>query len=855
MERAAKEMVVEARQGIEGGVTAPSSQPSALVLTTDLPYFPGKMGVDYFNLRHLSGSYRVGVVAPCYGNYPAEGVANLELFLDGSYFWPRAVPDMHVQLPEEPGAVLRSWVWKIPGRVRSWVFRNRLRLLDKPSDALEKVSILSNCAPQLLFALTQHHWQSIVLIQTGIESWLDYLPPMGGKVVYFHDVRADYYGRALKNPTAPHRSSAEISAVHRQEQSAAQRAEVVGFVSELDQERANGLFKMSAESGIAAISVDTSYYTPAPSGWARDERPIVLFTGHLSHPPNVDAVLHFLSDIWPQVLKGNPKAIFQAVGMVPSEALKTALAASPNCELHANVPDIRPYFWNASTYVVPMRYGGGVRQKIFEAWSMRVPVVCTTMASEGTGARHGEHCFLEDASDAFAARVVQSLAQAAPVQAVIDIAKVYVEATNSIEAAAPGFERLVNRSIRIKRRKPFKLLFDLRWMELGHAGGIEQATYELVSAIARIDRRNAYRVMAPRSACHEWMLPQTFNMKFHYTDGVERETEALQSLLTNGLAQSVGQMPVLNTAMRNLAHLHKLDFDLVHSVAGYTHPDLIGLPNILTINDLQHLHYPEFFTAQQLEERERLYRSSAERADHIICISEFTRQDVHRSYGVPLEKMSTVWIVPSRNVWDVVDPAERDSLLARLGLTGPFVFFPAHCWPHKNHARLVEAFSNVLSRLPADLKLVMTGRAFPEDHPAAVQIRDRQLESRVVHLGYRSPLEIRSLFQGCLALVFPSLFEGYGMPVAEAIIAGKPVLCSNATSLPEIAGDAALTFDPKNTHEIGEALVAIATQPALREKLAKAAVSRRHLFSARRSAVQTLSIYRRVYEGLYGNQL
>jgi glycosyltransferase involved in cell wall biosynthesis len=824
---------------------------SVLVLTTDLPYFPGKMGVDYFNLRHVAQQHRVGVVGPCYESFPKDGVANLEAFLDGAYFWPRPAVPVTAMLPEEPRAQLSSWVARLPGRLRLRAFRHLLGIKNQPSDAIEKLAILSNCAPQLLRALTDRNWHSIVLIQTNIEPWLDYLPPMGGKVVYFHDVRADYFIRTIASPHRVAVEPSEIRAIQQQEQRVTERADVVGFVSELDHQRANRLFRMRAVGGVAAISVDTSYYTPAPADWVRDPRHVVLFTGHLAHPPNVDAVLYFLKEIWPSVLRRLPDAVFQAVGMVPAPVLVAAMAEAPQCELHANVPDIRPYFWNASTYVVPMRYGGGVRQKIFEAWSMGVPVVCTTMAAEGTGAEHGVQCFLEDVPETFAERVA-ALSGGVEFVPVVSAAKSFVESTNSVSAAAPGFQRLIEMAIAVKRNKPFKLLYDLRWMELGHAGGIEQATYELVSAIAQIDRRNGYRVMAPRSACCEWEFPQGFDVQLHYSDHIECELEARRSLLVNGLAESVGMAPILNTAMRNLAQYRKLDFDLVHSVAGYTHPDLIGFPNILTINDLQHIHYPEFFTPQQYEERERLYRESADRANHIICISEFTRQDVHRQYGVPLEKMSTVWIVPSRNVWQPIDEGRRDAILERMGLSSPFLFFPAHCWPHKNHARLVDAFSRVLGRLPPELKLMLTGRAFPDDHPAAAMIRERGLESRVLHLGYRSPLEIQALFQGCMSLVFPSLFEGYGMPVAEAIIAGKPVLCSNVTSLPEIAGDAALTFDPMDVEAIGEALVEISTRPDLRASLSDAAIRRRNLFAARRSAIQTMSVYNRVYQELYG---
>jgi glycosyltransferase involved in cell wall biosynthesis len=821
-----------------------------LILTTDLPYFPGKMGVDYFNIRHLARDHDVAVLAPCYNRFPKQSVANLEAFLYRSYFWPRPTDEVPLLVSTAFQGQLRSWVWRVPAKVRWWTLKSLLKIGHQPKDAFDKLAILANCAPQLISALNHGQWNAMVLIQTNIEPWIDYLPAYSAKMVYFHDVRSDYLKRTIPLPQEAPTAPEEMKAIFKQEQRVSERADVVGFVSELDCRRAQRMFSMKAEPGVAPIPVDTSYYTPPPHCWKKDARKIVLFTGHLSHPPNVDAVLFFLKEVWPLVIQQCPQAIFQAVGMVPSTLIIEAMNNTPHCELHENVPDIRPYFWNAGVYVVPMRFGGGVRQKFFEAWSMRVPVVCTTMAAEGTGAENGSHCWFEDSPTLFARKVV-SVLESRDDAFVVDSAKEQVESHNSIAAAAPKFQSLVERAIRVKKQRPFKLLYDLRWMELGKAGGIEQATYELVSAISQLDRKNAYRLFAPRSACTEWDFPSGFQVKRHYSDPLSRQFEAARAFIVNKLAEGFNMYPVLTSPMRSLAAYHKLDFDLVHSVAGYIHPDMIGFPSILTINDLQHLHYPQFFTQEEYTERERLYRESAERAMHIICISEFTRQDVHRQYGIPLEKMSTVWIIPSRNIWQPLSDSTKSSLLGRMKLKKPFFFFPAHCWQHKNHAILIEAFSKILSELPPETNLVMSGRPFPGDHPAEKMIRDNNLFSRVIHIGYRSPLEIRALFQECLALIFPSLFEGFGMPVAEAIIAGKPVLCSNTSSLPELAGDAALTFDPTVVEEIASGMIDIATKPELRKALVKAAVHRRPLFSAHRNAIKTLSIYQQVYDEFY----
>ncbi len=820
-----------------------------VVFTTDLPYFPGKMGIDFFNLRFLATRHEVSVVGPLYDFAPAEGVKNLEKAVASVLAWPRpveAVP-LFVQAPATES--LPPWVHRLPEKLRRWLLDRLLGIEDAPPDAYERLAIQSNCAPYLLKALHDSNCKAFIFIQSNLAPCLNYLPGPGARFVYFHDVRSDYLSRRQAVGDASIRAS-DVAAIKRQEQMVCREVDGVGFVSELDEQRARRLFSPAGVSGVGPIPVDTDYFHPAPADWPGRPEPTVLFTGHLSHPPNIDAVRYFLSEIWPLIRRAMPAARFVAAGMLPAEEVKTLMAVTENAELQANVPDIRPYFWNARAYVVPMRFGGGVRQKIFEAWSMRVPVVCTTMAAEGIATRSGENCWLEDTPAAFASRVVEVLLGQSGSQIIL-AAKKQVEASNSISAASSRFAGLVEKTILSRKKRPFRLLYDLRWMNIGSAGGVEQMTHELIASIARLDQANHYRLFCPRSTFHEWEFPTGFQVKGLFSDDAEKSNERLHASVTNRLAEGLGLPTVLTPPMRTLGALHRLDFDLVHSMVGYTHPDLAAFPGILTMHDLQHIYFPGFFSPAALQERDQLYRESAARARHILCISEHTRQDLHRHFSIPFEKMTTVWNIPSRQVWQVLDTAVREKLLARMGVQHSFLFFPGHCWPHKNHARLLEAFALIRTQLPQGMKLVFTGRAFPEDHPALQAIRKYRLESHVSHLGYRSPLEIQALYQGCFMLVFPSLFEGFGMPVAEAIISGKPVACSNCTSLPEIAGDAALLFDPQSVEDIAARILEIATQPQVRTALESAARRRRPLFSSRTNAIKTLAVYRQVYEELY----
>lgn len=820
-----------------------------LVFTTDLPYFPGRNGHDHFNLRELSKTHDVAVVGPEYGWFPRDGVRNLESFLKGCYWWPRSSNPGILFAMDEAIAPAARWTRLLPRLICRQIVRRALGLHDKPGDAYEKLAILSNCAPNAVEALREGGWQAFLLIQSSLEPWLEYLPSTAGKLVYFHDVRSDYFRREDPIPGRKRRSSRELRAVARQEQTVARRADVIGFVSRLDEERACQLLHPSAQTGVAPIPVDMAYFHARPVDWKPRPR-AVLFTGHLSHPPNVDAVLYFLREVWPSILQQVPDAIFVVAGMLPSDEVKRAAQSTPRVELHADVPDIRPLFWDAAVYVVPMRFGGGVRQKLFEAWSIEVPVVCTSMAAEGTGAESGRHCMLADTPEDFARAVVTALSGSFPA-AVRQEARTLVASSYSIQGATPKFRELAERTARVKRNRAYKLLYDLRWMELGKAGGMEQATHELIAAIAGVDDRNDYRLFAPRSAYYEWDFPASFRVKPVYSDYNGRRQEAHRAYLVNQLAARGGLPQILNRSMRTLAEFRRMDFDLVHSVCGYLQPDLDAFPSILTVHDLQHLHQPHFFTREAWEEREELYRSSVRKAQHILCISEFTRQDVHRQYGVPLDRMTTVWNIPDRHAWRLLPERERQSYLNGMGICGRYFFYPAQSWPHKNHLALLDAFEKALPDLPADVNLVLTGRPFAPSHPVAQRLLGGKLKGRVLHLGFRTPVEIRSLFQEALALVFPSLFEGFGIPLAEAMIAGTPIACSRVCSMPEVARDAALYFDPTRPEEIAAALVRLAGDSELRSQLRESGLKLCHTFSARRCALQTLSVYRQVYEDLY----
>jgi glycosyltransferase involved in cell wall biosynthesis len=272
-------------------------------------------------------------------------------------------------------------------------------------------------------------------------------------------------------------------------------------------------------------------------------------------------------------------------------------------------------------------------------------------------------------------------------------------------------------------------------------------------------------------------------------------------------------------------------------------PRPLPVPAVIFIHDLQHEHHPEFFAPDELRHRRTFYPASCTAADHIITNSEFTRQSVIEAYGVDAARISAIWIAPGSDfVWQDAGRRVRE-VRARYRLPDRYAFYPANTWPHKNHARLVEALARYRQRHGADLGLVLTG-AREGGQPALEAVVARAgLADAVRLLGYVPRGDLPALYAGAACLVYPSLFEGFGIPVPEAMLVGCPVIASRATSLPEVVGDAGLLFDPLDPDDIARALAAVARDPATAAELSRRGRERARLFTAEAMARRTLEVF------------
>lgn len=250
----------------------------------------------------------------------------------------------------------------------------------------------------------------------------------------------------------------------------------------------------------------------------------------------------------------------------------------------------------------------------------------------------------------------------------------------------------------------------------------------------------------------------------------------------------------------------------------FQHEDI---PLVSIIYDLQYHYYPQFFSDAEARGRDQTFQLAAKRSARLACISDYVRQTVLEYGNLPPEKVRTVHIcLPERLC--LPPDAEIEAVLARFSLTrGKYLIFPANFWPHKNHAVLLTAFGlHVSSHPDSQLKLVLTGADTGLAADLKQAVAAMGLSERVLFTGYVSDDDLGALTGGALALIFPSLFEGYGMPVAEAMSLGVPVLCSNVTSLPEVGGDAVLYFDPRKPEDVAAAIARIEYEPGLAADLA-----------------------------------
>ena len=216
-------------------------------------------------------------------------------------------------------------------------------------------------------------------------------------------------------------------------------------------------------------------------------------------------------------------------------------------------------------------------------------------------------------------------------------------------------------------------------------------------------------------------------------------------------------------------------------------PRPLPLPTVVMIPDNQEVFYPDFFSERQKCTRAWHHQGSARMADRVLTISEFSKATLAEHYGVNSKKICVAPLCTDPRFGRALEIARRPAALLP---EGKFLFYPANRWQHKNHDTLLRALRLLAVEKGIKLPLVLTGHDMADGYPVARKAAEYGVADQVFAVGYVAPEELAWLYAHAEMTVFPSLFEGFGLPVVEAMAARCPVACSTAGSMPEVGGDA-----------------------------------------------------------------
>lgn len=391
----------------------------------------------------------------------------------------------------------------------------------------------------------------------------------------------------------------------------------------------------------------------------------------------------------------------------------------------------------------------------------------------------------------------------------------------------------------------------------GSAGGIETNLLKLLAPLAAENGPEDRQLVIGPGGESEWIRPYLGN---------GQDVVAWPPLRCEMPATSLGNVPmaiarVVKDAVRKFLRrgslpafsysaiqltqrLKSAGVEVVHFPYQRYFPT--SLPFIFEPWDLQHISLPELFSSEEIKFRNWLYRRACQEAALVVTATHWTKNDLIKQFGLPPSKIA---VIPRGAEITSVDFAQRaiEETLNRLQLPQRFALYPAKTWAHKNHARLFQALALLRDKDKLVIPLVCTGK--PID--SSTEGIQRELESlglrdQVFFTGFLDDGSMRHLYAQADMMVFPSLFEGLGIPVLEAMTSGTPVVCSRASCLPEIGGDAAIFFDPYSTVDMADKIAMVWSDSVLRSELARRGYANTTAFSWIEAARSFRVAYRHV---------
>lgn len=410
--------------------------------------------------------------------------------------------------------------------------------------------------------------------------------------------------------------------------------------------------------------------------------------------------------------------------------------------------------------------------------------------------------------------------------------------------------------------RPLRICLDAR-IEPGLWGGVEMYIMQVGRALLSlsdgderysflVNRRSASWVRDQISAAADLIMDKTpicvdpaqstaLGKLRRLARSPKRAASSMLAERRVGAAVRAQGMMVPPTVPRSCGTMEREGIDVVHFLhqAAYA----TGVKSIYQPHDFQHKHLPELFDQRERELREANYTFFCGQAAAIVTLSSWTKQDIVRWTGVDPGKVRVLPYPPPLDGGGTATPEGVTALRRTHDLPGDFLLCAAQTWPHKNHLGLVRAVGLLRDR-GVMVNIVCSGRQNEHYEVIKAEMAKLKLQDRMKFVGFVSPTELKCLYREARGVVIPTKFEAASYPMWEAFREGRAVACSNVTSLPEQAGDAALIFDPTDATSMANAVERIWTDAALRQKLAARGAARVAGFTAERSARAYRALYR-----------
>lgn len=353
-------------------------------------------------------------------------------------------------------------------------------------------------------------------------------------------------------------------------------------------------------------------------------------------------------------------------------------------------------------------------------------------------------------------------------------------------------------------------------------GGNETYATNLIEALAQIDQNNLYTLYVTKKAA----IDRFSNRWPNFT-----------------VKQTLPHTPLVRIPVTLTRELRRHPVDVLH--VQYTAPPFSPCPVVTTIHDLSFEHLPETFNRRSWIQLRLTVRRTARRSAHIITLSEYSRQDISKTYGIAPKRITVTPGAAAPQFARVTNEAELKTARQNYGIERDYILSLCSIQPRKNLVRLIEAYSHLRQHHPGPEfpQLVLAGKkGWLESEVFQVAQRSPSAKD-IVFTGYVADADLPALYSGALCFVYPSYFEGFGLPVVEAMQCGAPVIVGNRTSLPEVVNGAGVLVDPFDHKNIADAIAHLLSDASAREELRNRGLARAAAFDWLKTAKLTLQVY------------